>query len=127
MAYVEWTPDMGEISGFGGSYEDGCRAMVKAGVEYIENSTDPIVIGARLAVRGTQGGDAFFSFDNKALTSAMLAAPIAIGQEGRMTTVGEYGPTGAMVGASLGHIAAFFRLGAEEYCRELRDREKEPA
>ena len=29
----EWEEGMDEISGFGGSYEEGCRKMVKAGVE----------------------------------------------------------------------------------------------
>lgn len=31
-----WTPDMGEISGFGGSYEDACRKMVWAGLAWLE-------------------------------------------------------------------------------------------
>ena len=32
----EFTPMMGEISGFGGSYEAGCRAMLKAAVEWLD-------------------------------------------------------------------------------------------
>lgn len=30
----KWTEDMNEISGFGGSYEAACRAMVKYGLEW---------------------------------------------------------------------------------------------
>lgn len=29
------TPDMGEISGFGGSYEKGCQDMLEAGVKWV--------------------------------------------------------------------------------------------
>ena len=32
----DFTESMGEISGFGGSYEDSCRAMLKAGLEYLD-------------------------------------------------------------------------------------------
>lgn len=36
MTKYEWTNDMGEISGFGGSYEADCRAMVIAGAKWLE-------------------------------------------------------------------------------------------
>ena len=34
----EYDPNMKEISGFGGSYESGCRAMVLAGLEFLDYS-----------------------------------------------------------------------------------------
>jgi len=33
----KWQPGMGEISGMGGSYEQGCRAMLIAGLEYLDD------------------------------------------------------------------------------------------
>lgn len=32
----EFTEGMGEISGFGGSYEKGCRQMLKAGLDHLD-------------------------------------------------------------------------------------------
>ncbi len=34
------TADMGEISGFGGSYEAGCQAMLDAGVRWLKEHAD---------------------------------------------------------------------------------------
>lgn len=31
-----WTPEMGEISGFGGGYEEACQKMTRAGVAWLE-------------------------------------------------------------------------------------------
>lgn len=36
----EWEDGMGEISGFGGGYEAACRAMVKAGCEFLDSRPD---------------------------------------------------------------------------------------
>ena len=33
------TPEMGEISGFGGSYEEACQIMLDAGVKWIQTNT----------------------------------------------------------------------------------------
>lgn len=35
-----WTSDMSEVSGFGGTYEAGCRAMVQAGLQWFEENPD---------------------------------------------------------------------------------------
>lgn len=40
MAKYEYTEGMGEISGFGGDYEQQCRAMVIAGVEWFDEHPD---------------------------------------------------------------------------------------
>ena len=34
------TPAMGEISGFGGTYEDGCQTMLDAGVKWLNDHPD---------------------------------------------------------------------------------------
>jgi hypothetical protein len=36
IAVYEFTPEMREISGFGGAYEDMCRKMVVAGLEWFD-------------------------------------------------------------------------------------------
>ena len=40
MSDYEWTPEMGEVSGFGGGYEETCRAMVKAGCQWFDSHPD---------------------------------------------------------------------------------------
>ena len=39
----EFEEDMGQISGFGGRYEDACRKMLKAGLEWLDKypNTEP--------------------------------------------------------------------------------------
>ncbi len=36
----EWRPGMGQISGFGGAYEDACRTMVRNGCEWFDAHPD---------------------------------------------------------------------------------------
>ncbi|HTG26082.1 MAG TPA: hypothetical protein VK681_39155 [Reyranella sp.] len=113
MSYVEWTPEMGEISGMGGGYEDTCRAMVKAGVEWMEAHPE-----ADPQFQGYPGIYGVITEENQAakdLTAAVIAA------------AEPFGATGAMHQATIGHILAFRRLGAEEYCRSLRERERKDA
>lgn len=40
MSKYEFTDDMSEISGFGGSYEAECRAMVVRGLEWLDEHPD---------------------------------------------------------------------------------------
>lgn len=40
----DWT-DLKEISGFGGGYEDDCRKMCKAGVEWLRKNGKPATMG----------------------------------------------------------------------------------
>lgn len=129
MPYIEWTPEMGEISGFGGSYEAGCRAMVKAGVEYWEerdaahargegDKFDPHYRGYEgvFGLIDTNNGDA------EKLDQVMMDATIP-SSDGGTQRVGD-GATGAMHQAAVNHILAFRRLGAEEYRRTLVERER---
>jgi hypothetical protein len=129
MPYIEWTNDMGEISGFGGSYEAGCRAMVRAGVEYWEAQDAAFERGERSTkfdphyrgIKNVMGLAMDDNDDARALDEAMMSAEV----EGK--TVREWGPTGAMHHAAVNHILAFRRLGADEYVRTLRARDKDEA
>lgn len=40
MSKYDFTPEMGEISGFGGGYEATCRAMLAAGMEWLDAHPD---------------------------------------------------------------------------------------
>ena len=71
MAY-EWAPKMGEISGFGGDYEAGCRLMVKAGCEWLDAhpDADPKFTG----FKGVYGIIREDNADAKALSEVMVDA-----------------------------------------------------
>jgi hypothetical protein len=119
----EWTEDMGEISGFGGTYEAGCRAMVFAGMKWCDEHPD-----ADPQFRGFKGVYGVISDENddaKALTKAVIDAPITV--DGKETTVGEYGATGAMHQAAISHVMFYRAHGWDEYCRQLRTRERDEA
>jgi hypothetical protein len=108
MSDKQWTDDMGEISGFGGDYEACCRAMVLAGIKWVDEnpSADPHYKGFK-NVYGLVMED---NDDAKALTKAIIDA--AAGEA-----------TGAMHQASVGHVLAYKRLGWDEYSKQLRERE----
>lgn len=129
MPYVEWTPDMGEISGFGGGYEAACRAMVKAGVEYWEmrdtSGESPKFDPHYKGFKGVFGLCIDDNVDAKALDEAMMNTTM-IGPDGVAVRVGD-GATGAMHQAAVNHIFGFRKLGAAEYVSTLRRREVEEA
>ncbi len=68
----EFTPEMGEISGFGGGYEETCRAMLKAGLEWLDANAeaDPQFHGYK-NVYGIISED---NADAKALSKAVVEA-----------------------------------------------------
>lgn len=107
MSVKAWTDDMGEISGFSGGYEATCRAMVLAGIAWLDAHPE--------AHPKFSGFDGVFGFvdesnaDAKALTAAILAP--ANGKA-----------TGAMHHAAVHHCLAYKRLGWDAYCAELRGR-----
>lgn len=113
-----FTSDMAEISGFGGSYEEGCRLMVLAGVEFLANHA-----GEAPRVSHLQGVTGLDRNDNETaekLERAMLDAPITA--DGEQTTCGKYGVTGAMVQYSKLHAIRANHAGWDAYCRESRER-----
>lgn len=67
----EFTPEMGEISGFGGGYETACRAMLKAGLEWLDAhpEADPQFHG----YKNVYGIIAEDNDDAKALSEAVVA------------------------------------------------------
>lgn len=103
MSY-EFTPEMGEISGFGGGYEQCCRDMLKAGLEWLEAhpEAEPKFSGFK-NVYGLIDED---NDDAKALTKAIIDA-----------SKGE--ATGAMHHAVVESCMWIRRNGWERYVEEM--------
>lgn len=116
MSYLgkyEYTDDMGEISGFGGDYEAACKAMVLAGLEWLDShpNADPVFHG----IKNVFGLIMEDNDDAKSLTEAMAKVPELKGD----------GPTGAMMQAAVGH-AMFIKVnGWAKYSQEMRARDKD--
>ena len=101
----QFTDDMAEISGFGGGYEDTCRRMVVAGLEWLgaHPDADPQFHGYK-NVYGLCMED---NEDAKALTKAMTAPP-------------NNDCTGAMHQATVSHALWIHRHSWQEYVDYMR-------
>jgi hypothetical protein len=115
----QWSDDMGEISGFSGGYEAVCRAMVLAGIQWVDEnpSADPRFHG----YKGVYGVLCEDNDDAKAMVKAMMDAPVLLDGKKIQERAGD-DCTGAMHQASCGHVMAYKRLGWDEYCKKLRER-----
>ena len=122
MPDKSWTEDMGEISGFGGGYEAVCRAMVLAGISWIDHHLEaqPQFHGFK-NVYGVSMED---NDDAKLLVSAMMEAPVFLNGKQIQKHVSD-DCTGAMHQAACSHVLAYKRLGWDEYRRQLRQRDTE--
>lgn len=100
-----FTPDMGEISGFGGGYEQTCRNMLAAGMEWLDEhpSANPCFKGFK-NVYGVVFDE---NDDAKALSAAVVAGS---GDD----------CTGAMHQAVVSHCLAIRKNGWDWYCGEMR-------
>lgn len=101
-----FTDDMDEISGFGGGYEEACRLMVRAGLEWMDAHPE-----ADPRYRGFKGLFGLMTDDNedaKALDAAILAACPDC--------------TGAMHHAAVNVVMYVRKNGWEEYQKAMRER-----
>ncbi len=102
------TPDMGEISGFGGAYEQCCQDMLEAGMKWLGSHKNADLQGHSYAnITGIFEAD---SEDAKALERAVLDA--AKGEA-----------TGAMHHTVMSRLFFIAKNGWEKYCAELREQE----
>lgn len=116
----QWTEDMGEISGFGGSYEDGCRAMVLAGIKFIDEHPEITDFN----FKGFKGVFGLVQVNNVGATlleEAIMNAQVMM--NGKLVKCGDE-CTGAMHHAAINHCLFYKTHGWEEYCRQLRNRKK---
>lgn len=100
----EWREGMGEISGFGGSYEAACRTMLRAALEWFDEHPE-----ADPRFHGFQGAYGLITEDNadaKALSDVVVAA-----------SGGDC--TGAMHQAVITSALWIQKNGWEEYCRAI--------
>jgi hypothetical protein len=105
------TPDMGEISGFGGEYEACCQDMLEAGVKWIMAHPER----GELTASGYKGVYGIFnaeSEDAKALEKVIVEA-----SKGELT--------GAMHHAVMNRLFYISKNGWDKYCEALRKLQKE--
>ena len=104
------TDDMGEISGFGGSYEEGCQKMLEAGVKWLAEHDADIQVLENPSIYGIikEG-----TSDTEELSKAAVAATDDC--------------TGAMHHAVMSRLAYIDKNGWQKYCEELRQHEAESA
>lgn len=105
------TPDMGEISGFGGGYEDLCQDILEAGVKWLNENAEPDLTGS--AYKNVFGIFNAESEDAKALEAAAMAADK------------KKDATGAMHHAVMSRLFWIAKNGWPAYCEELRKQEAE--
>jgi hypothetical protein len=117
VSKYEFTENMREISGFGGSYEEGCRLMLKAGMEWFDENpdADPVFKG----MEGVYGLMMENNDDANALSEAILNAPFVDPDTGEDTTVREYGATGAMRYAVITSVLWIKKFGWDAYVKEM--------
>lgn len=102
------TPDMGEISGFGGAYEDACQDMLEAGATWLAERVKKDV-QTQLALHNHSeiyGVLTAASDDAKALEDVVVAAAD--------------GCTGAMHQAVMMRLGFIASNGWDAYCSEVR-------
>lgn len=106
----EYTPEMGEISGFGGGYEKACRNMVIAGLEWCDQQ--PSVDLSYKEFQGVYGLTTGESDDMKTMQQVMFEAS---GKD----------CTGAMMQACMGHIMAIRKNSWDWYVAEMSKPDKD--
>ena len=114
MSY-EFTEAMDEISGFGGTYESGCRIMVKAGLEWFDLNpkADPQFCG----YKNIYGIISEENDSAKELVRVMVDAVDLAYPDG--------GVTGAMVQATVGHVLWIRKHSWQEYVDRMSKRDGE--
>ncbi len=108
-AEYPWQESMGEISGFGGGYEDACRNMLYSGIAWLDNQ-DP-----KPDLKGSEYKHVFGIFnadseDAKALEEAVLE--------------GEPGCSGAMHHAVMNACFYIAKNGWNKYVEAMTERNK---
>ena len=109
MSY-SYTDDMDEISGFGGEYEEACRKMVIAGVEWCD--AHPNAVLDYKIYSGIYGVTTDETPDTKEMQKVMN------------DSTGN-GCSGAMMQCTMGHVLHIREVGWDKYVEEMKT-EKNP-
>jgi hypothetical protein len=110
MTGFRHTPDMGEISGFGGGYEKCCQDMLEAGCEWLQENKGVTLTGSEF--KNVFGLFTAESDDAKAMEKVVLQA--AAGEA-----------TGAMHHTVMQRLFFINKNGWDEYCRQLREKKND--
>jgi hypothetical protein len=104
MSKYQFTPEMREISGFGGGYEEACRKMVQAGLEWFDANTE--------------ADPQFHSYKN---VYGVIWEDNEFAKELSRVVVDASGGdcTGAMHQAAISHILFVRKNGWEKYVEEM--------
>lgn len=105
MSKYQYTEDMREISGFGGGYEEACRRMVIAGMEWFDANPN-----ANPLFQGFKNVTGLVMDDNE---DAEALSRVVAGAAGGDCT-------GAMHHAAINHILYARKHGWEAYQLEMR-------
>lgn len=104
MSKYVFTKGMGEISGFGGGYEQACRRMLVAGLTWLDAHPEAKPTWKQL--NGVFGICDAVSDDAKALDEVITAAVPDC--------------SGAMYHAVVGHLLFIQKNGWDAYCKEMQ-------
>lgn len=109
MSEYKYTDKCDEISGFGGSYEDGCRKMVIAGMEWFDKhpQSDPKFT----EYKNIYG---FINDENEDATQLTDHMNKSIDNEA----------TGAMMQACVNHVKYAYKHGWDNYIKKMEERDK---
>ena len=112
---LSWS-GMKEISGFGGRYESACRAMVLAGLEWLDAhpGSDPKFVGCN----NIYGVVSENNKDANDLSNAVLSAEVVY-DDGKPGTVRD-SATGAMHQAAVSHVLYIRNNGWEKYVEMMK-------
>ena len=102
-----------EISGFGGSYEQACRDMAKAGALWLREHPDELA-------KWRKASHEYRDRTGKTYTPPHIYPPSYKEFENAIVAVCD-DCTGAMFGASQGHAIAIFERGWDEYVKCVLD------
>lgn len=106
------TPEMGELSGRGGGYEQCCQDMLSAGVAWLKEHADRNPDFVVMVVKNVYGVAKVAGEAGKALEEVVLEAS-------RDAETGEREATGAMHQAVMSRLAWIHHHGWERYVQEL--------
>ena len=108
-----FTEACGEISGFGGGYEDACRTMVITGMEWLDDNPDKAAYMIK-----TMNDTGTLKLDNPTLKQMQQAMEDACPGGGS---------TGAMMGATSQHVIRAHEQGWQAYMDILEERGRKDA
>lgn len=112
MSKYSYPENARELSGFGGGYEESCRKMVVAGMEWID--AHPNCDLSYKEFEGIYGMTTDESDDMKEMQT-------------QMNIVINNAASGAMMQCCSGHIMFAHKNGWDKYMEEMTSEEKEPS